>query len=272
MMNLIERLAWWCLRKRKYALTDIYDSWDIVLANRLTPDEDFMQRVLHRHLLYEGLMKALVRLETDLVVDVGSHVGSFGSRLRQFGYQGRIISCEPNPDVYALLKSAADADALWTSAHVGVSAKAGKMILNVTESSSFSSFRARNDYSDATFGELSRVQDQIEVETQPLSDILAAHILATGIQPKSVFLKSDTQGYEREVMAGLGDWKKLVKGLLVEVAVNPIYDNVPSLSEDHAFYEDSGFELANCSPVSRGKNHEIVELDCLYLKRSLATR
>jgi FkbM family methyltransferase len=68
----------------------------------------------------------------DLVVDVGANIGQYGRLLRDWGYDGRILSFEPMRDEYAVLSRVADADGWWETVR---SADDGELAIHVTGNS-----------------------------------------------------------------------------------------------------------------------------------------
>jgi hypothetical protein len=76
----------------------------------------------------------------------------------------------------------------------------------------------------------------------------------------------DTQGYDLEVFAGLGDVREQVLALQSEVSVVPIYQGMPHLTESISCYEQAGFAIAGMYPVSTEKSAlRVVEFDCLMV-------
>ena len=267
-MRFLERVAWHLLRRRGYTFKVLSDHWNLVLAEKERGDWHSHHRSIHKSLLFDRLNTLLTEAAVDLVIDVGAHVGRFGTDLRRIGYMGTILSCEPNPRAYDSLTQASHDDPDWFTRRVAIAATAGRKTLHVTEDSSFSSFLRPNDYSTSVFGELSRVVSYMEVDAFSLDAVIREFCTTTGSEPRSVFVKSDTQGFEQEVIDSLGEAHSMVRGLLVEVPVKPIYRGaaLPELGASHSAYEARGYSLAFCAPVSWDADGAIIELDCIYIR------
>ena len=84
-----------------------------------------------------------------------------------------------------------------------------------------------------------------------------------------MFLKVDTQGYDVEVIKGAGERIAEIRGLLSELSVIPIYQNMPHYLDALRFYEELGFRLHSLHVVSRVGNaigDEVVEYDAPMLR------
>jgi hypothetical protein len=87
-----------------------------------------------------------------------------------------------------------------------------------------------------------------------------------GIDEPRVFLKMDTQGFDRVVLAGAGAKLKDVLGLQTELAARPIYKGLTTgLTESISALEGLGFTLSGFYPVSFDGTDKVrvVEFDCL---------
>ena len=82
--------------------------------------------------------------------------------------------------------------------------------------------------------------------------------------PKSVFLKTDTQGNDLEVILSGGEWTNRIKTLLVEVSSIPIYEGVETLPEMHDRLDSLGYRIMGMYPVSWDSSGAVVEFDALY--------
>ncbi len=86
-----------------------------------------------------------------------------------------------------------------------------------------------------------------------------------------VFLKLDTQGYDLTVFAGASACLDHIQLLLSEVSVVPIYEEMTPYYEALRQYSDLGFGVVDVSAVSRTREGDAIELDCL-LERTRGTR
>lgn len=81
-----------------------------------------------------------------------------------------------------------------------------------------------------------------------------------------MYLKMDTQGYDLEVLKGLGSMHEFIFALQSEISVIPIYQNMPHLTDSISFLEKAGFEIAGMYPVNQEKSTlRMVEFDVLMV-------
>lgn len=194
----------------------------------------------------------------SLVVDVGGHRGQFGSRVRQMGYRASIVSFEPGPEVEALRRRA-EMDPKWRVVEAACGAEPDRMTLNVMAGTDFNSLHVPRAAQGAQFRGLEVVGHRV-VDVVRLDQVLASTFGAE----RNVFLKSDTQGHDLEVLRGAEELWPKVCGVLVEASAIPLYDSAPVIEEMIAFMRTKGFVLGGAFPVSRP--HVIVEFDCLFVR------
>ena len=81
------------------------------------------------------------------------------------------------------------------------------------------------------------------------------------------YLKLDTQCYDLEAFAGLGDRTRDFVGMQSEVALLQIYDGMPRMPEALQVYEAAGFEITGLFPVSRqSRTARVLEFDCVMVR------
>lgn len=219
-------------------------------------------------LTVEAHLRALLpTLHVDCVIDVGGHRGEFGARLRGSGYRGRIVSFEPVAANVAHLRTVASADHDWLVRDMALGRATGRLALNVTKGTQFSSFRqplapALTEMAGAA------IDRREEVDVRRLDEVLDECLP----RPDSrVFLKIDTQGWDLEVLAGATGCLERIVGLQSEISVRPIYEEMPGYLEALASMTGLGFELTGLFPVARDRDFRLIEMDCV-MTRSHAER
>lgn len=202
------------------------------------------------------------RHEIRTVLDVGANIGQFGSGLRAWGFAGRIISFEPIKEAYAALVRRAARDPLWTAQHVGLGDRDGEQVLRVSPDSVFSSVRPMGAQLKRLFPAAAAMHDQ--TITMRRLDTLWQELAIDGGR---VLLKSDTQGYEREVLAGARGVLDCIYGVQLELSTEPLYDGEATMAEVVEFMQASGFALSGIeSGIHDPASGRLLQLDCLFLR------
>lgn len=206
-----------------------------------------------------GLVDFLNSRQIDMVLDVGANVGQFGMELRHRGYRGRIVSFEPVQTSFTELQGVAARDGNWTAHHHALGAERGSSIIKVTENSVFSSLLAQTAEAQR-FEPTARVLREETVQIERLDDLFER------FRGRRVFLKIDTQGFERAVLDGATEALKEILGISAELPVMHLYEGVWSLSESLDYFTQRGFVLSQTTPTGYDTNDRVsvVELDCVF--------
>ena len=195
----------------------------------------------------------------DCVIDVGANEGQFARFIRQnIGFAGPIFSFEPNPDAYARLAAAAADDAQWTTFPIGLGARQQRLSLNIMNDSVFSSLK---EPANALFGEQIEIVDTADIDVDRLDSVLRSHASSF----RRAFLKTDTQGYDLEVLNGAEAIFDRVEAVQVELAFLPIYEKVPLFDEVLGDLRERGFVVSGMYPVSLG-SLQAIEMDGLLVR------
>jgi len=247
------------------------DLLDVYRDLRLAPDNPVLwEDRLAQPASFSHLRNLLRSKPIDLVIDVGANVGQFASRVRRLGYVGTIVSFEPARSTRAVLESAAAGDPRWIIRPEALGRARGKGNLEIYADSTFSSLNVINDLGRERFGGLVDAVGREVVEIAPL-DMLLGEIAPGG--PRCILLKTDTQGHDREVLAGAAATLKDTVVVLSEASTTPIYDKAAGLSELMRDMEREGFTLSGIFPTGHGKppNMALLELDCFFVRKSTLT-
>lgn len=209
-----------------------------------------------------NLMKFLKSRQIDIVLDVGANIGQFGLDLRDQGYRGRIVSFEPIKEIFAKLKSAADRDGNWEVHNCALGSSPSTKPINVSESAVFSSFLDQTTAAQQ-FDASAKVLREEQVEVSRLDDLFSQ------FSGHRVFLKIDTQGFEREVLDGARESLKEIAGVQAELPIVHLYHGVWSLPEALDYMSQRGFVLGQVRPTNfdREERVSVLELDCIFRRK-----
>jgi FkbM family methyltransferase len=197
------------------------------------------------------------------VFDVGANEGHFGVDLRERGYKGRILSFEPIPAVHALLQARAASDPLWETFQVGVGDTETELEISVAAAPVFSSFKPVSDYTAGKFVG-AREERREKVPVIRLDRFLddRPELLA------GAYLKIDTQGFEKEVLAGCGDRLRQFRAVQLEVPLRRLYEGQETLVGMIRWMDGQGFEIAMAK--ENGFDWDILrllELDIVFVRK-----
>jgi FkbM family methyltransferase len=199
----------------------------------------------------------------DTVFDVGAARGGFAKELRQFGYAGRIVSFEPMAAAYADLSAAAGDDASWTTLHTALGDAAGRQTINIASNSDSSSLLAMEDEHRAAAPHVDYVGTE-EIDVARLDDVAPAH-LPSGARS---FLKIDTQGFEKQVLAGGATTLASCLGLQLELSFVPLYSGGMLVDEAVSFAYDAGFELVAVAQGFTSPRGPVLQADGVFFRRT----
>ncbi|MQA88780.1 MAG: FkbM family methyltransferase [Gemmatimonas sp.] len=219
---------------------------------------EFRRRV-RKDRFMDALVRHLSDTRTSCVIDVGANCGQYGLFLRSLGYRGEIISFEPVRESFDELLDRTLSDPGWKAFPLALGEVAGEMPINIVPRSDFNSLKEPNDLALREYQGVEPIgTESVQVERldRVLPDLL-------GAPPRSLLLKTDTQGFDLEVLRGAGDLVTAFNGLQAEVSVTPIYKDVPSLAETLTEYASFGFEPVAFRTFawSAGK---LIEMDGLF--------
>lgn len=283
-MSVARRVARALVRRSGYHAHPLDDGWVVTrrlevariggkrLGTFVVRDRDraraHMNGYLNRlgeHLGEEHLAWVLRTLEVNCVLDVGANRGQFATRLRRSGYQGRIVSFEPEPEVAADLRKQAAGDDDWIAHEVALGDEEGTAQLHAAPGQGkLSSLLDASSFGRSYFTNL-RGHRTVTIDVRRLDTVLDDAI--AGIEAPRVFLKLDTQGFDLRAVRGAGERIGEIVGLQSEVSCLPIYEGMPRMPEQLTEYESMGFALSGVYPVTRHRDSlAAIEFDVLMVR------
>ena len=198
--------------------------------------------------------------------DVGANIGQFGTSMRELGYTGTLVSFEPVTAQFAKLKAAAGGDPNWIALNCAAGVADETKSINVMSSSVFSSFNTPSMLKTSRFAQTNAVVATESVTVRRLDGLIDE--LGMRGKLKNCFLKSDTQGFDKNVLEGMGSYLKEVRVLQLEISVAPIYENTVGMTDMLAYLQDRSFAPVALFPINWMADWSAIELDYLGVNRS----
>lgn len=208
-----------------------------------------------------ALLDALERLlpSVPLVIDVGANRGQYRDYLRsRAGYRGPILSFEPNTADFAICQERSTVDPAWSVHQLALGDEEGVLPLNVMEHSDLSSFRKMRA-GETEFANV-KVERVVEVPVKRLDRFF----IEAEINPKGALLKTDTQGFDMNVVRGAP--VEQLAAIQIEVTQIQLYESTPDMMEAIADIRLLGFDIAAITPVS-WHGAVVIEFDVLFVRK-----
>lgn len=215
------------------------------------------------------LRELLTLYKADIVIDVGANNGQYRDFLRTVvGFEGTIISYEPQPRCYQHLVERAQDDPKWYVRNFALGEAPAELTLNVMEGSTLSSFLQPEDTELGSFGGLNRVRETVKVPVVRLDeDLVASSLMQDG---ERAYLKIDTQGFDLHVIRGATAAFSSIVAIQTELSVKPLYKEMPRYNQVLEVIEDLGFELSGLFPVNSNGALALIEIDGVFINPALA--
>lgn len=205
-------------------------------------------------------MKLINHHGINLIFDIGANVGQYGAHIRESGYRGRIISFEPVSSSYQTLARVASADPLWETANVALGNFDGQSEINVagnTFSSSLLDMLPAHEKSAPESAYIRKETIMVRKIDSIINDYRHEH--------DKIYLKIDTQGFEKNVIEGAGKSLADIVGIQMEVSLVPLYKDETLLADMIDFMNTRGFTLMSVEPgFSDAATGQLLQVDCLF--------
>ena len=178
------------------------------------------------------------------VLDVGANTGQFAQQMRNdLSFRGKIVSFEPLSTAYGILAGRAADDPSWEVFNVALGDKAGTGEIHVSGNSQSSSLL------DMLPAHLEAAPESIYIGSETIRiqtlDAVFEDIAAEG---DVVYLKIDTQGFEKKVIDGARASLARIDYIQMEMSFTPLYDGELPFHEMHRFLRELGYELVSVEP------------------------
>jgi FkbM family methyltransferase len=165
------------------------------------------------------------------------------------GYEGNIISFEPDPDSYAALATSASRDPRWVAHAFAIGAADGSAVLQRYDSSDWNSLRHVDEAGLARRGRSIALVGTVDCEVRRLDSVLPDDRWYS----HDVFLKSDTQGNELAVLVGAAGVANDIAGVMLEISLQTMYAGEACAADVLDATNELGFRPTGFFPVTRSK-------------------
>ena len=201
--------------------------------------------------------------DIQTVLDVGANTGQYSQGLRKAGYKGRIISFEPVSIAYHDLKERALRDKNWETFNFALGESNGFSSIHISRHSPSSSILPMTSlHLDASPGSEYISDEKTEIKT------LDSIYDSLGIRGENVFLKVDTQGYEKKVLSGALESLSSIRGIQLELSAKELYEGEEIYYSICRFVEERNFRLVRIIPGYAHKGtHEMLQFDALFFRK-----
>ncbi|MFN8370758.1 MAG: FkbM family methyltransferase [Bacteriovoracaceae bacterium] len=204
------------------------------------------------------------KYKIDLVIDVGANTGQFGTILRRAGYTKKIVSFEPLSEAFSKLKKNTKTDLQWEVHNYGLGNKSEKVEINVANNSQSSSILSMLDSHINAAPESKYIKKEtIKIETlDNIFDEIAK-------KDNRIYLKVDTQGFEKQVVEGVRKNLNKITGIQLELSLIPLYAGEDPLQKMVTFMDELGFTLMNLEPgFANPESGQLLQVDGIFFRES----
>lgn len=218
------------------------------------------------------LRELFALVEVDCVLDVGANIGQYHEFLRlHVGYEGPVVSFEPVREMFDTLARRTADDPRWTVHQIALGDVEGSANINVLAERTLSSLLPPNAENLRAMGYEKYLRETEVARTEPVPvrrlDRVCDDVLPTGA--RRVFLKSDTQGYDMQVIRGARGCLERLPAIQLELPVLEVYQGAPNYLDAIAELTALGYEVTGLFPVQRDATLRIINVDAVMVRRDV---
>lgn len=231
----------------------------------------FINKVLHRFnaqlirypsIDIERRMKLMNYLKIDCVLDVGANVGNYSKELKQLGYKGKIISFEPLSSAFKKMKKLSSNYDNWIVYNCALGNKRDVEVINVSANSDSSSLLNMLPLHLKNAPNSNYISSE-KIKIEKLDALFNQFCKPTD----NIFLKIDTQGYEKKVLDGANESLKMIKAIQLEMSINVLYEDSLNYKDLTSYVENFGFKLVSIeNGFSNPITGELLQFDGIFIK------
>lgn len=216
-------------------------------------------------MMLNRLEQLFTEKQIDCILDVGANCGQFIDSIGAIGFNGYIISFEPDPIVFENLKNHASTNANWIVQNLALGNEDTSLVFNRMKSSCLNSFLAPSTSMNSYFESGGSISEKITVPVRRLDNILPE--LQEKFQFRNVFLKMDTQGYDLKVFEGSASCLDLIHGIMCEAPEQFLYNDMPNFIDYLKTIPSHGFITSGVYPVHETNFPSPIEFNVIFARK-----
>lgn len=194
------------------------------------------------------------------VIDVGANEGQFASFIKKTGFEGEIHSFEPLDEAFEKLKTLSEKDVNWKIYNYALGDECGFSEINVSENLVSSSILGMKK-SHLELAPQSRYTKKQKIEIKTLDSLSETLKLTEG----EIFLKIDTQGFEKRVLLGADKILPTINTIQLELSLVPLYDDEELFFQISEYLYSKGYALVKMIPgIYDKKTRETLQFDGIF--------
>jgi len=207
-------------------------------------------------------IELMKRFNIGIILDVGANTGQFAGNVRKAGYKGEIVSFEPLTEAFSQLEKRTENDKKWIAEKIGLGDFDGESVINISQNLVSSSIlNIKKEHTDAEPESKYIAQEKITI--RKLDSIFSKYEQVG----RNLFLKIDTQGFEKEVILGAVNSLKKITGLQVEMSLVECYDGEMMYDDLKNLIESYGFGLYYLEPgFSDPVTGKLMQVDGIFFR------
>ena len=215
------------------------------------PDNDLTRRM--KLLNYAGI---------STIFDVGANTGQYAMLMRQLGFKGSIVSFEPLSEAFKVLENNARHDKNWSVSNMAIGNTDGETFINVSANSYSSSILDMLPSHIKSAPESAYIKKE-NVKIAKIDSIIDDY--SSGRD--DLFLKIDTQGFEKNVIDGARNSLHRIKGVQMEMSLVPLYEGELLCFDMIEYMENMGFKLYSLeSGFFDQESGRLLQIDGIFFK------
>ena len=220
--------------------------------------ENEKKEIEYRQLLNDN--KWLTECKFKTIIDIGANEGQFAHKMRRLFPDAKIISFEPLPHVYEILRQSFRNDGKFTSYNLALGIKPGKTQMWLNEFNPASSLLKIKEHLKH-FG-FARHEKAVEINIVQLDKILNVSLIE-----KPFLVKIDVQGYEENVIKGGMNILLNADMIISEVSFIQLYEYQGLFDRIYSLLANLGFNYSgNYDQLRSPVDNQILQADAIFVK------